>query len=186
MTVALFSGDNLQVITDGPEVDVKTGEFHTFSATPTRFAIESGATASDHIIENPDGLEVTFVMSNLDDAGQSYGNRAATLLDSLRDLIKRRELYEVVTRHRIYPGMAIETVTADHIGPFSGSLRGRIIFSEVRRDLLERAQVPEGQLGVGVQKTASTQTQSGRVEATTPAEPEQQRARGSLLSQLGG
>lgn len=185
MSVALFSGDNLQVISDGPEVDIKNGEFHTFSATPTRFTIESGAVAADHIIENPDTLEVTWVMSNLDDQGQSYGNRAATLLDSLRDLIKRRELYEVVTRHRIYPSMAIEAVTADHIGPFSGSLRGRIIFSEVARATLERATVPEGMLGASVRKTASTQTDGGRVEGKEPTDADRERAgRGSVLSQI--
>lgn len=187
MAVALFSGENLQIISDGPEVDIKTGEFHTFSATPTRYTIESGATAADHIIENPDALEVTWVMSNLDDQGQSYGNRAATFLDTLRSLIKRRELYEVVTRHRIYPSMAIEAVTADHIGPFSGALRGRIIFSEVPVSTLERATIPESTVSPSVGKTASTQTDGGRVEAKVPTSADQQRAgSGSVLSQIFG
>lgn len=187
MSVALFSGDNLQVITDGPEVDGKTGEYHTFSATPTRFAIESKATAADHIVENPDGLEVTWIMSNLDEAGASYGNRAATFLDGLRTLIKRRELYEVVTRHRIYPSMAIEAVMADHIGPFTGGLRGRIIFTEVPRVTLERATVPESMLGASVSKTGSSQTNAGRVEPVTPTTADTQRAaraNPSVLSQI--
>lgn len=189
MAVALFSGNNLQVITDGPEVDLKIGEYHAFSATPTTYTIESGAAAADHIIENPDGLEVNWVMSNLDDNGQSYGNRAAALLDGLRALIKQRGLYEVVTRHRIYPSMAIIGVSAEHIGPFTGSLRGRVIFQEVNRTLLERTMIPESKPKKGVKKTASTQTNAGRVEGKTPTSADKQAAgRGtgnpSVLSQI--
>lgn len=186
MAVALFSGSNLQVISDGPEVDMKGGEYHSFSSTPTRYTIENGSTASDHIIENPDNLEVTWSMSNLDEDGTSYGNRAATLLDSLRTLIKARGLYEVVTRHRIYPSMCIEAVLADHVGPFSGGLRGRIIFSEVPRATLERATVPEGMLSRSVSKTASSQTNGGRVDAQSPTDADREQAgkSGSVLSQI--
>jgi hypothetical protein len=185
MAVALFSGENLTVITDGPDVDSKTGEFHTFSATPTNFAIESNAIAADHIVENPDGLEISCSMSNLDEQGQSYGNRAATFLDSMRTLIKARGLYEVVTRHRIYPSMAMVNVLADHISPFAGALRFRLIFQEIPRATLERATVPESMLGSGVRKTASTQTDGGRVEAKEPTQSDRERAgSGSVLSQI--
>lgn len=186
MTIAIFGGnDGVRIISDGPEVDVKTGEYHTLSATPTRFTIESGANASDHIIENPDGLEVTWAISNTDSFGSSYGNRAANVLDSLRALIKRRALYQVVTRHRLYESMAIEAVTADHIGPFTGALRGRIIFSEVPVRPLERAEVPESMLDPSVSKTASSGTQGGRVEPKVPSPADAQRG-GSLLSQIRG
>lgn len=186
MAVALFSGNNLQVITDGPEVDLKTGEYHNFSASPTNYTIESGATAADHIVENPDTLEVYWVMSNLDQDGQSYGNRAATLLDSLRTKIKERGLYEVVTRHRTYPSMAITAVSAEHTGPFTGALRGRIAFQEVPQALLERTTIPEAKLSKPVKKTASTQTNAGRVEATAPttADKKAAGASGSVLSQI--
>lgn len=187
MAVALFSGQNLQVVSDGPEVDLKSAEYHSFSCTPTRFTIENGSIASDHIIENPDGLEVAWTMSNMDEDGTSYGNRAATFLDSLRTLIKARGLYEVVTRHRIYPSMAIEAVMADHIGPFSGGLRGRIIFSEVPRATLDRATIPESMLGASVAKTASTQTNGGRVEPVQPTNADKGQAASanpSVLSQI--
>lgn len=185
MAVALFSGQNLQVVSDGPEVDLKSAEYHSFSCTPTRFTIEDGSIASDHIIENPDGLEVAWTMSNMDEDGTSYGNRAATFLDSLRTLIKARQLYEVVTRHRIYPSMAIEAVLADHLGPFTGGLRGRIIFSEVPRATLERATVPESMLGSSVSKTASTATNGGRVETKKPTDADTERAaQGSVLGQI--
>lgn len=187
MAVALFSGNNLQVFSDGPEADDKTGEFHTFSSLPTTFTIENGATAADHIVELPDGLEVSWVISNLDEQGQSYGNRAATFLDALRTKIKARRLYEVVTRHQLYPSMAIVSVMADHVGPFSGGLRGRIIFQEVPRSTLERATVPESMLSSSVSKTASTQTNGGRVEGQVPSDADKQKAASanpSVLSQI--
>lgn len=188
MAVALFSGNNLQIISDGPEVDLKSGEYHAFSATPTNYTIESGAVASDHIIENPDGLQVEWMMSNLDESG-SYGNRAAALLDGLRTLIKQRGLYEVVTHHRIYPSMAIIGVSAEHVGPFTGALRGRVTFQEINRDTLERTIVPESRPKKEVKKTASTQTNAGRVEPKTPTDADKNAAgkgtgKPSLASQI--
>ena len=176
MAVALFQGDNLTIVSDGPEVDNKTGEYHSFTATPTKFTIESGATASDHIIEQPDTLEVSWVMSNLDEQGKSYGTRAATLLESLRGLIKDRGLYQVVTHHRLYPSMAIVSVTAEHVGPFSGALKGRIAFSQVNKEVLERVKIPASKVK---KKTAASQTNGGRAEAKEPTEPQK-----SVLSQI--
>lgn len=185
MAVALFSGQNLQIVSDGPEADLKTGEFHKFSASATSFTIENGSTASDHIIENPDTLEVYFLMSNLDQPGQSYGNRAATFLDSMRQLIKARQLYQVVTRHRLYPSMAIVDVSAEHTGPFTGSLRGRVAFQEVPVTTLERTQVPESRPQPKVAKTASTTTKAGRVESKDPTAADKKSAKkGSVLSQI--
>lgn len=186
MAVALFSGESLQILSDGPEVDGKSGEYHAFSATPTTYTIENGDAAADHIIENPDGLEVSWVMSNLDEDGQSYGNRAAAFLDGMRTLIKRRQLHEVVTRHRTYPSMAIIGVGAEHVGPFTGALRGRVVFQEVNQTLLERTVVPESKPKGKAKKTASTQTNSGRVEAKTPTEADKKSAgkSGSVLSQI--
>ncbi|MNJ64274.1 hypothetical protein D3C77_602180 [compost metagenome] len=124
-------------------------------------------------------------MSNLDGVGKSYGNAAATLLDALHAKIKERGLYEVVTRHRIYPSMAITAVSAEHTGPFTGALRGRIAFQEVNRVLLERTMVPESKPQPKVKKKASTQTNSGRVEAKTPTSADKKSAqKGSLLSQV--
>ena len=180
MTVALFGGNDL-VLLDGAEVDGRTGEFHTFQAQPTAFAIESGASAADHIYEQPDQLEISFIMSNLDEQGRSYGNRAAVLVDALRTRLKRRELYEVVTRHRLYPSMAVVAVRLEHVSPFAGGLRGRIAFQEVNRDRLTRVKLPVSR--VPRAKTAASQTDLGRVEPKTPTPAEKQR---SMLSQLMG
>lgn len=184
MAVALFSGESLQILSDGPEVDGKSGEYHAFSATPTTYTIENGDAAADHIIENPDGLQVSWVMSNLDEDGQSYGNRAAAFLDGMRTLIKQRRLHEVVTRHRTYPSMAIIGVSAEHIGPFTGALRGTVVFQEVNQRQLERTIIPESKPKGKAKKTASTQTNSGRVEPKQPTDADKKNNSGSVLSQI--
>ena len=178
MTVAFFGGNDL-VLVDGVEVDTRTAEFHTFQAQATSFAIESGAVASDHIIEQPDQLEIAFVMSNLDAPGRSYGNRAAVVVDALRSRLKRRELWQVVTRHRLYPSVAITAVRIEHSSPYTGAVRGRIAFQEVNRDRLARVKLPVNR--VPRAKTAASQVDQGRVEPKTPTPAEQQR---SLIQQL--
>lgn len=160
MAVALFGGTDLILVGD-IEADAKTGEFHTFSATPTNFSTESGAIAADHIIENPDSLEVSFSISNLDVNGQSYGNRAATILEGLRTRIKQRRLWQVVTRHRLYESVAIIAVRAEHISPFTGALRGRIAFQEIPQIPLQRVKLPATKTR---KKGAASKTSAGRVE----------------------
>lgn len=180
MSVALFSGNEL-ILLDDISVDARTGEFHNFQASPTQFAIESGATASDHIVEQPDALEISFSISNLDQDGNSYGTRASTIVDALYTRLKRRELWQVVTRHRLYPSVAITAVRLEHQSPFTGAIRGRISFQEVNRDRLTRVKLPVSR--VPKAKTAASQTDQGRVEPKVPTDAEKKR---SLASQLAG
>lgn len=180
MAVALFGGDDF-ILLDGIEVDAKIGEFHSFAANATQFAIESGAIASDHIVEQPDQLEVSFILSNYDEDGSSYGNKAATALEALRSRIKKRELYQVVTRHQLYPSMAVTSIKAEHSGAFSGTIRGRISFVEVNRDRLDKVRLPVER--VPKKKAAATKEEAGRVEAQEPKPADKKK---SVLSQLFG
>ncbi len=179
MAVALFGGNEL-ILFDEIAVDARTAEVHSFAATPTQFAIESGATASDHISEQPDKLDIAWTMSNVDEDNSSYGTRAAVFVDAIKTRIKRRDLYQVVTRHRLYPSMAITAVSIEHTSPYTGAVRGRISFQEVNRDLLTRVKLPVSR--VPRVKTAASQVDQGRVEPKTPNEAEKR----SVLSQIAG
>lgn len=168
MSVALFGGNDLIIVGD-VSADAKTGEYHTFAATPTNFAIESNAIAADHIVENPDVLEVSFIISNLDAPGQSYGNRAATIVDALRTRIKQRELWSVVTRHRLYESVAIIGIQIEHVSPYTGAARGHITFQEIPRVQLERVKLPASKTR---RRGAASQTNAGRVEGAEPTPAE--------------
>lgn len=179
MTVSVFAGDDL-VLFDGIEVDGRIGEYHAFSATPTRYAVESGATASDHIVAAPDRLEVVFTMSNLDPDGV-YGTRAATVLDNLRQRLKARGLYQVVTRHRLYPSMAVTSISAENVGPFGGALEGaRVSFEEVNRVTLERLRLESP-----ARQTAAKQVSGGKVQAKTPTPAQSDKAASTASSATG-
>lgn len=168
MTVALFGGTDL-VVLEGAEVDGRIGEFHTFQAQASNFTIESGALSTDHIIEQPDTLAISWIVSNLDEQGASFGHRAANVLDGLRARIKDRKVYQVVTRHRLYPSMALTSVTSEHVSPLTGGLRGRLMFQAVNTDLLERVKVPAAKVA---KKGAATKVEAGRVQPVAdPATP---------------
>lgn len=175
MSVALFSGSDL-VIVDGAEVDGRTGEFHTFAAQATTYATESGALVSDHVTEQPDQLSISWVISNLDAPGASYGTRAAAVLNTLRDRIKGRKRWQVVTRHRLYPSMVITGITAENVGPFTGALRGRITFQEVPAVALERVTLPAAKV---TKPSAASKVNAGRQQPQPADSP-------SLLRQLLG
>lgn len=175
MTIALFGGTDL-VIVEGAEVDGRLGEFHTFSAQATTYATESGALVSDHVAEQPDQLSVSWIVSNLDAQGSSYGTRAANVLDALRTRLKARKRWQVVTRHRLYPSMVIVGVTAENVGPFTGALRGRITFQEVPEVALERVTLPASRVG---RKGAASKVEAGRQQPQPIESP-------SLLRQLTG
>ena len=170
MTVSVFAGSDL-VLVDGIEVDGRIGEYHSFAATATRFAIESGASSADHIVASPDRLEVVFTVSNLDPEGV-YGTRAATVLDNLRQRLKARQLYQVVTRHRLYPSMAVTAITAENVGPFGGALDGaRVTFEEINRATLERLRLESP-----ARQTAAKQTNAGRVQSKAPTAAQSDKA----------
>lgn len=179
MTVALFGGSDL-IILEGAEVDGRIGEFHTFQAQASNFTIESGALSTDHIIEQPDTLAVSWILSNLDDQGASFGHRAASVLDALRVRLKGRGLFQVVTRHRLYPSMAVTGVTGEHVGPLTGGLRGRITFQAVNVDLLERVKVPAAKVS---KKSAATKVEAGRVQPV--ADPESPSLAKQILQGIG-
>lgn len=180
MSVALFGGNEVLIVGD-VSADAKTAEYHTFAATPTNFAVESGSVAADHIIEMPDALEVAFTITSFDEGGfGSYGTRAATRLDALHARIKERALWQVVTRHKLYESVAIIGIRAEHVSPFTGALRGRIAFQEIPRVTLERVQLPETR----TKKTAASKTNAGRVETKEPTAAETGRANDSVFSQM--
>lgn len=160
MAVAIFAGNEL-VLVDGIEVDAKQGEFHDITATPTKFAVESGAQSADHIVLEPDKVEVAFSLSNRDDTGGSYGSRAATTFDNLRAKLKSRGLFQVVTRHRLYTNMAITRISGSNEAPFSGAMNARVAFEAIGIDQLQRAKVP-------TPATGKKQTNAGRVQPKEP------------------
>lgn len=161
MSTVIFSGDK---ITEFP-ADVVTSEDHSLTGTVSSFAMENGVQRSDHAVLNPDEITISFELSNNEDNGDELGTRAGLLFDTLRAARKSRDLFDVLTKHRLYEQMIISDIQANHSGPFTGRLICAVTFIEFPETELAETVVPEGVLKSEINKTASSQVDAGRVDA---------------------
>jgi len=161
---SIFNAGNPELIATIP-VDQITAEFHDESAQPTAFAVESGATISDHIVLTPETVEISWMISNIDNSLSAYGTRAATTFEQIKNALKARDLYDVVTRHYLYKNMALVSISAENTSPLVGELRGRVSF--VRINEVDFQVVTVKQLSSSAKQTASKKVDAGKVE---PAE----------------
>ncbi len=180
MAIGIFSSGLLGFIGLIP-VDVKLGEYHGKSATVTNYAVESGANRSDHIILNPETIEIHFEINNQDFSGVSYGLRAATVAQLARRLMNSRQLSTIVTRHHLYTDMALVDFPHENIAPISGKLTGKLTFQKFNEPTLELVDTPESQLTDNVAKTGSGTVDGGQQVGAPPASGLR-----SLLSQIFG
>lgn len=174
MSTVIFSGDK---ITEFP-ADVVTSEDHSLTGTVSSFAMENGVQRSDHAVLNPDEITISFELSNNEDNGDELGTRAGLLFDTLRAARKSRDLFDVLTKHRLYEQMIISDIQANHSGPFTGRLICAVTFKEFPETELAETVVPEGILKSEINKTASSEVDAGRVDPK-PVDP-------SLLKQIVG
>lgn len=159
--IGIFRPDSPDII--GVGVDLKLSETHKAEAQITNQPIEDGSIVSDHIILQPDTVEIIAEMSNFDAAGsQSVGERASTVWAEFKTAIQARTLFELVTFHEIYENMALESLTGDHAAPYRGKLQLNLKFRRVDSTQLGVVAVPESQLAPDVAKQASTEVDGGR------------------------
>lgn len=179
MSFAVFGGD-MTILVDDVVVPNRTGEWHSWSAQATNYAVEDGSAAADHIVELPDGIEIGWTVGNSNDDGGVPGTEAAAVMDSLHAAIKRRELYDVVTQHKLYTSMAFIDARIEHVSPYTGAISGRVAFSNVPQLTLERVSVPESRLSNDRAKSGSSEVNSGRVDGAEPTDAQ----KGSFLRQI--
>lgn len=155
-TARLKTGSQIAGVT----VTVKEAESHTYTATLTKLALESGASVTDHMILEPETVAVSFSVTN---AGQGKQN-AKDAFEAFVTMQRSRKLVELVTEHAIYTDMALVNLTPLHQAPYSGALTCTATFQKVHFVELVSAGRAPSQLAKGVEKTAAGQTQSGKVE----------------------
>ena len=172
----IFNSGSPELIASIP-VDQITGEFHSASANPTLYAVETGAQVSDHIVLDPDTVEISWLITNVDDNFSIYGTRAATQFDKIKEALRSRELYDVVTRHYLYKDMALISINAESTSPFVGQLVGRVSFQKFNKAQTQAVTVER--LSSSAKQTASKQSDAGKVEAAENAETNK-----SFLEQL--
>ena len=173
----------------GTDIDLRIAEVHTAEAIVTTQVIEDGTVVSDHIVLQPDTVEIVAEVSNVDqqddrlfsvggiasqfgvqlEAG-SQGERARTAWTEFKRQIRSRQLFDVLTDHEIYTNMALELLSGEHFAPWRGRISLRLgfirvdttqlTFVRVGEDILDAANT-DGQVVDPVSKAAGSQVDEG-------------------------
>ncbi len=102
------------------DIDATLDEKHEWKVEATKNPVEEGAPITDHVIEHSDKLSISGTITNSplrgELAGQYFGGlnqepRTQTTFDLLYELIKRREMVTIYTKHAIYDNMIIENIS---------------------------------------------------------------------------
>ncbi|MCC8194888.1 MAG: hypothetical protein LIP28_09620 [Deltaproteobacteria bacterium] len=122
--------------------------------------MESGAAVTDHVIQNPDELTVTFSMSNAGDGT----NAARDVFESFKKMKEEARLLEVETEHALYRDMVIVSLSPLHSAPFKGAQQCTLGLQKISRVQLTVVGREDGDLEGEAGKTHSGEVEGGQQE----------------------
>ncbi len=108
-------------------IDVLISERHDISMSVTQYAIENGGNVSDHIVENPNTLEIEFEMTNTD-GGRDRSKRA---FQEFVKMMQDKKPVQIITEHATYNNMVFTGFPSEHTAPNLGTLRGSARFEQI-------------------------------------------------------
>lgn len=87
--------------------DTVTVEEHKYASRVTNFPVEFGPIVSDHIVKEPDRVNITGIVSDTPINIFAPFNRSVDVFNKLVDIQARRVVVELVTGIKVYSNMAI-------------------------------------------------------------------------------
>jgi len=148
------------------EFNTIDSETHDWKRDVTTNPVENGSPISDHIIDQPDTLTITGMISNapilglvnevsglIDGSvsGQDYVAQAIDILDSLR---KSKQLVTIYTRYKTYTNMVLQSVNIPRTPDNGDAVVFTIQAINIRIVTSQKTTIPTG-LGVNKQSTSS-------------------------------
>lgn len=91
-------------------LDATLTEDHSYSSRVTAYPIESGRTISDHIINEPDVLQISGVVTDTPLSILSPFNRSIDAFNRLVGIHERKEIITVVTGIKVYTNMVMTSL----------------------------------------------------------------------------
>lgn len=91
-------------------LDAVISEDHSYNSRVTNYPIESGLIISDHIISEPDTLQITGIVSDTPLSIFAPFNNSVNAFDQLVEIQKRKERITVVTGIKVYTDMVITSL----------------------------------------------------------------------------
>ena len=132
-------------------------EGHTLTAQATKQALESGTQVTDHIILDPPSVTVNFEITNT----SFWRMTAKGAFEKFKEMLEKRELFELITEHYTYDNMALVSFTADHAAPYKGRIQCTATFQRVNQVKLQT---------VGREEKKLAPSKSGSPSKTAAAE----------------
>lgn len=137
--------------------DASVSESHRKSATVTSFPVEEGSTISDHIILQPDTLQINGMVTNhplvylaslnspspLDGDLTPVDDRVELAFAELERIMGAGETVDVVTSFKEYTSMAIEGVEVTRDVERGNVLDASISLKRINIATLETVEIPE-------------------------------------------
>lgn len=88
-------------------LDAVISEAHVYNSRVTNYPIEDGRIISDHIINDPDTLQLTGLVSDTPLSFLAPFNRSVNAFNTIVEIHNRRERITVVTGIKVYTDMVI-------------------------------------------------------------------------------
>lgn len=126
--------------------DTMVSEEHKFSSRVTYFPVENGTIVTDHIINQPDVVILSGLVTDTPLNIFATFNRSVAAFNALIQLHRNRQVVDVVTGIKIYRGMAItsldvpRTIKTGQTLTFNIELQ-RIIFDDNIQVVLDQGNV---------------------------------------------
>jgi hypothetical protein len=151
-------------------VRVLKEEAHNLTSQATHYPVESGDSIADHVVLNPNAVDIRFVMPN---SGPGAAEQARSVFQQFIQMRDEREPVELMTEHVKYKNMVLVGLAVDHAAPFRGAFSASVRLEQV--GIIGESKIaaahggrPESVLtGGGVQKTACGATCGGEQPGVT-------------------
>lgn len=91
-------------------LDAVLSEEHVYNSRVTNYPIEDGRIISDHIINEPDTLQITGIVSDTPLSILAPFNRSINAFNTLIEIHNRKERITVVTGIKVYTDMVITSL----------------------------------------------------------------------------
>jgi hypothetical protein len=135
MTISLLFGKKYTKSKIGSVfLDATLLETHESTSVATSFPIEDGSFISDYIINNPETLQITGLVTDTPLSFFSGFNRSITAFNELLRAQKNKELLNVVTGVKIYENMVLTSINVPRDSQTGSSLTFNISLQKVILD----------------------------------------------------
>ncbi len=108
-----YAQSSVNFANDGPAIvtfDTMVSEDHKFTSRVTYYPVENGTIVSDHIINQPDVVTLSGLVTDTPLNIVAPFNRAISAFNSLLQIHQRRQIVDIVTGIKIYRNMAITSL----------------------------------------------------------------------------